>query len=173
MIFHRTGIADALRVQLEPHADARGSFARAFCTRELAAQGVSMNIAQANLAHTHKAGVVRGLHYQQAPLEQKLVRCVAGAIFDVLVDLRPASPSYRQVHCMRLDAATREAIFIPGGVAHGYQALVDECEVLYLTDQHFVPGLDRGVRYDDPALAIPWPLPAREVNQRDREWPLL
>lgn len=173
MIFHRTAVAGALRVQLEPHADGRGSFARAFCTRELVAQGVSMSIAQANLAHTLKAGVIRGLHYQQAPLEQKLVRCVGGAVFDVLVDLRPTSPSYRQVHCMRLDAVAREAIFIPGGVAHGYQSLVDDCEVLYLTDQYFVPGLDRGVRYDDPVLAIRWPLPAREVNQRDREWPLL
>jgi dTDP-4-dehydrorhamnose 3,5-epimerase len=174
MIFTPIPIAGAYLVDLEPRVDARGSFARAFCQREFEAQGITFHVAQCNLARTHQAGVVRGLHYQEHPHEErKLVRCVAGAVHDVLVDMRPASPTYRAVYCARLDAANRQALFIPAGVAHGYQALEDGTEFLYMTDAFYVPGVEKGVRYSDPAIAVAWPLPPRDVAERDQQWPLL
>lgn len=174
MIFTPISIAGAYLVDLEPRVDARGSFSRAFCQREFEAQGITFNVAQCNLAHTNQAGVVRGLHYQEAPHEeQKLVRCVAGAVHDVLVDMRPASPTYRAVFCTRLDTVERQALFIPAGVAHGYQALEDGTEFLYMTDCFYTPGVEKGVRYSDPAIAVAWPLPPRDVAERDQQWPLL
>lgn len=174
MKFTALPIEGAFLVELEPRVDARGQFARAFCQREFEAHGVAMPIAQCNLARTTHAGVVRGLHYQLAPAdERKLVRCVAGEIFDVLVDMRPDSRTYRAVCHAHLTAAGGEAFFVPSGVAHGYQALRDGTEVLYMTDAFYAPGLERGVRYSDPALGVRWPLPAREVAERDRAWPLL
>lgn len=174
MIFTPISIAGAYLVDLEPRVDARGSFARAFCQREFEAQGIVFNIAQCNLARTLQAGVVRGLHYQEHPHEeQKLVRCVAGAVHDVLVDMRPASPTHRAVYCARLDTTNRQALFIPAGVAHGYQALEDHTEFLYMTDAFYVPGVEKGVRYSDPAIAVAWPLPPRDVAERDTQWPLL
>ena len=174
MIFTPISIAGAYLVDLEPRVDARGSFARAFCQREFEAQGITFNVAQCNLARTLQAGVVRGLHYQEPPHdERKLVRCVAGAVYDVLVDMRPASPTYRAVFCTRLDAVNRQALFVPAGVAHGYQALEDNTEFLYMTDAFYVPGVEKGVRYSDPAIAVAWPLPPRDVAERDQQWPLL
>lgn len=174
MIFTPTAIAGAWVIDLEPRVDERGSFARALCLREMAAQGIRFEVVQANLAHTARAGIVRGLHYQPAPNEeQKLVRCVAGAVYDVIIDMRPESPTYRAVHRMRLDALKRQSLFVPGGVAHGYQALEDGTEFLYMTDAYYAPGLEQGVRYSDPALAAAWPLPPREVAARDQAWPLL
>ena len=174
MIFTPISIAGAYLVDLEPRVDARGSFARAFCQREFEAQGITFNVAQCNLARTLQAGVVRGLHYQEPPHdERKLVRCVAGAVYDVLVDMRPASPTYRAVFCTRLDAVNRQALFVPAGVAHGYQALEDNTEFLYMTGAFYVPGVEKGVRYSDPAIAVAWPLPPRDVAERDQQWPLL
>lgn len=174
MIFTPTSIAGVYLVDLEPREDHRGSFARAFCQREFGEQGVVFSIVQCNLARTLHAGVVRGLHYQEHPAEeQKLVRCVAGAVFDALIDMRPASPTYRTVFYARLDTVDRQALFIPAGVAHGYQALEDNTEFLYMTDQFYSPGVEKGVRYNDPGASIPWPLPARDVAERDQQWPLL
>ena len=174
MIFTPTPIAGAFLVDLEPRVDSRGTFARAFCRKEFAAAGIEMDIVQSNLARTLRAGVVRGLHYQRPPgQERKLVRCIAGAMFDALVDMRPESPTYRQSWWVQLDPVASQALFVPGGVAHGYQALADDTETLYMTDQFYMPGLETGVRFDDPALAIPWPLEARDVTSRDLNWPLL
>lgn len=174
MIFAPTPISGAMLVDLEPHVDARGSFARAFCKREFAQHGVDFDVVQCNLARSHRAGIVRGLHYQERPAEErKLVRCVAGAVFDVLVDMRPTSASFRKTFHVRLDAQRRQALFVPSGVAHGYQALEDQTEFLYMTDQYYAPGVEKGVRYSDPRLAIPWPLPPRDVAERDERWPLL
>lgn len=172
MKFTPIDIEGAFLVELEPHVDERGSFARAFCRREFEEQGIEFQVLQANLARTNQAGVVRGLHYQDEG-EQKLVRCVAGAVHDVLVDMRPASPTHRNVVGTRLDNDNRLALFVPGGVAHGYQALEDGTEFMYLTDQFYTPGLEKGVRYSDPALAIDWPLAPRDVADRDESWPLL
>jgi dTDP-4-dehydrorhamnose 3,5-epimerase len=174
MKFTPTAIDGAWLVDLEPRTDERGSFARAFCLRELATHGLELQVVQCNLARTARAGVVRGLHYQLAPAEEKkLVRCVAGAILDVLIDMREDSPTYRAVVAAQLDAATGRAIFVPSGVAHGYQTLVDDVDVFYMTDQYYAPGMERGVRYSDPALGIQWPQEAHGVAPRDREWPLL
>ena len=174
VIFHPTSIAGAFLIELEPRTDERGSFARAFCKREFADAGIAFDIVQCNLAHTHHAGVVRGLHYQEKPAEEmKLVRCVAGAVFDALVDMRADSPTYRKTFWTPLNPQTRQALFIPAGVAHGYQALMDHTEFLYMTDQYYTPGLEKGVRFNDPAAAIPWPMPARDVAARDLNWPSL
>ena len=174
MIFTPVPIEGAFLVDLEPIADDRGSFARAFCKREFAEAGIEFDVVQCNLARSHGAGVVRGLHYQRSPAdERKLVRCVAGSIFDAVVDLRPDSATFRRSWWTWLDAVRRQALLIPPGVAHGYQSLQVGTEVFYMTDQFYTPELETGVRYDDPALAIPWPLPVGEVSPRDRRWPLL
>ena len=174
MILTPTPITGAFLVDLEPRVDSRGTFARAFCRKEFATAGIDMEVVQSNLARTSHAGVVRGLHYQRPPgQERKLVRCIAGAMFDALVDMRPESPTFHQAWWIRLDPVARQALFIPHGVAHGYRALEIDTEVLYMTDQYYMPGLEMGVRFDDPTLAIPWPLAARDVTPRDLQWPLL
>ncbi len=174
MIFTPTPIAGAYLIDLEPRVDHRGSFARAFCKMEFAAAGIEFDIVQCNLAHTNRAGVVRGLHFQEKPSEdKKLVRCVTGAVFDALVDMRPGSPTFHSVFWVQLDALARQALYVPGGVAHGYQALADHTEFMYMTDQYYMPGLEKGVRFDDPAIAVPWPLPPIDVVARDLAWPLL
>ena len=174
MFFTPTSIGGAYLIDLDPRVDHRGSFARAFCKQEFAGAGIEFDILQCNLAHTNHAGVVRGLHFQEKPVEDnKLVRCVSGAVFDALVDMRVDSSTYREVLWVKLDAVARQALFVPGGVAHGYQALVNHTEFLYLTDQYYSPGLEKGVRFDDPSIAVPWPLPPVDVAERDRNWPLL
>ena len=174
MFFTRTSIAGAYLIDLDPRVDHRGSFARAFCKQEFAGAGIEFDILQCNLAHTNHAGVVRGLHFQEKPVEDnKLVRCVSGVVFDALVDMRVDSSTYRQVFWVKLDAVARQALFVPGGVAHGYQALVDHTEFLYMTDQYYSPGLEKGVRFDDPSVAVPWPLPPIQIAARDLGWPLL
>jgi dTDP-4-dehydrorhamnose 3,5-epimerase len=174
MILTEISIAGAYLVDLEPRADSRGSFSRAFCLREFAAKKIAFPIAQCNLARTTQAGVVRGLHYQEKPAEeQKLVRCVVGAVFDTLVDMRPDSLTYKTVYSVRLDTDNRKALFVPGGVAHGYQTLTDHTEFLYMTDQFYAPGAEKGVRFSDPSLAIAWPLAPHDVAERDKAWPLV
>lgn len=174
MIFKPTTIHGAYVVELEPHTDGRGSFARAYCKREFKAAGIDFDIVQCNLAHSKHAGIVRGLHFQESPkLESKLVRCVRGAVLDALVDMRPTSSTYRETTSIRLDEVNQLALFVPSGVAHGYQVLEDESLFLYMTDQYYTPGLERGVRFNDPALGVTWPLPPRDVALRDLEWPLL
>ena len=175
MIFTPTPIAGAFLIELEPRVDSRGSFARAFCKREFAAAGIQdFDIAQCNLARTSQAGIVRGLHYQEYPAEErKLVRCLRGAVLDAIIDMRVDSPSYRAVYTVQLDAENRNALFIPGGVAHGYQVLKDETEFFYMTDQYYSPGLEKGVRFNDPKLGVRWPLAPRDVTDRDQSWPLL
>lgn len=174
MKFIATPIAGAFVVELEPRTDDRGSFARAYCKREFAAAGIEFDIVQCNLARTHHAGVVRGLHYQLPPEDDsKLVRCVAGGVLDAIVDMRANSPTRGKVFWHELNARNRLALFVPGGVAHGYQSLLDGTEFLYMTDRYYQGGLEKGVRFDDPALGVPWPLPARDVADRDRAWPLL
>ena len=116
---------------------------------------------------------MRGLHYQVDPPEQKIVRCIAGAVFNAIVDVRPDSPTRLATFHLRLDPVDRVGLFVPAGVAHGYQALEDHTEVMYLTDQFYEAGRERGVRYCDPALAIPWPITPRNVTPHDEEWPLL
>jgi len=174
MIFHETSIDGAFLIELEPYEDERGSFSRIVCQNEFAAAGISLLVAQANLATSTRAGVVRGLHYHEKPVhEQKLVRCVAGAVFDVIMDMRPESATYLSVFTARLDTRNRHSVFIPAGVAHGYQTLEDDTAFMYMTDHFFTPGYEKGVRYDDPVARIEWPMTPRDLAERDKRWPHL
>jgi dTDP-4-dehydrorhamnose 3,5-epimerase len=174
MRFEPTPVSGAWLVSPEPNQDARGFFERVLCLREFAGHGIRFEVVQSNLAHTTHAGVIRGLHYLPPPdREQKLVRCVAGAVHDVIVDVRQGSPTAGATFQVRLDATRRQSLFVPAGVAHGYQSLSDGTGVLYMTDTYYRPGLEKGVRYDDPSIGIAWPLPARDVTDRDLNWPLI
>jgi dTDP-4-dehydrorhamnose 3,5-epimerase len=174
MKFTPAGIDGVWVVDLEPIADERGFFARTYCADEFTQHGLDPTVAQCNVSLTRGAGTVRGLHYQVEPAaETKLVRCVRGAIFDVAVDVRPASPTQYQHVALELTAESRRALYIPTGFAHGFQTLVDDTEVEYQMGAPYAPGTDRGVRYDDPVLAIAWPLPVTSISDRDRAWPLL
>jgi dTDP-4-dehydrorhamnose 3,5-epimerase len=162
-------------VGLERLEDERGFFARSFCVDEFAALGLDPSFVQCNISWNRRAGTVRGMHFQQPPAaESKLVRCTRGAIYDVVVDLRPDSPAYRTHVGIELTADNRDALYIPAGaVAHGFQTLVDDTEVSYQMGERYTPSAARGVRFDDPALAIRWPLAVTSVNAKDTEWPLL
>jgi dTDP-4-dehydrorhamnose 3,5-epimerase len=170
--FSETPIASAWMMELEARQDSRGFFARAWCRREFDALGLTSAFAQANLSCTRRAGTVRGLHYQMAPFrEAKLVRCTRGAIFDVIVDLRRESLSYLKWFGAPLTADNRRQLYVPEGCAHGYQTLEDDTEVLYQCSEFYTPEAERGVRWDDPAFRIAWPLPVAEVSDKDRAWP--
>ncbi len=174
MRFHETPVPGAWLIELEPHADARGLFARTYCAREFAEQGIRFEVAQCNLSVNHRRGTLRGLHYQAPPsAEAKVVRCVRGAIHDVIVDLRPDSPAYRRHYAVDLSAENRLALFVPELCAHGFQTMTDGAEVSYLMGEFYDPDAQRGVRWDDPAFAIPWPLAVTEISEKDASWPLV
>ncbi|MFB3817854.1 MAG: dTDP-4-dehydrorhamnose 3,5-epimerase [Candidatus Methylomirabilales bacterium] len=174
MIFTETRLPGAFLVQPEPRVDERGFFARTWCSREFAARGLNPRLAQCSISFTRARGTVRGMHYQAPPHEEaKLVRCTAGAIYDVVIDLRPGSPTFRQWLGVELSAAGRTMLYIPEGVAHGFQTLEDGVEVSYQMGQCHAPASARGVRFDDPAFGIRWPLPVTAVSPRDRSWPLV
>lgn len=172
MIFLPCELAGAFQIELEPLPDARGFFARAWCRREFADHGLVTDLMQFNLALTRQKGTVRGLHYQAAPFgEAKLVRCTRGAVHDVIVDLRPASSTFRRSMGVELSADNRRMLYVPEGCAHGYQTLIDDAEVCYHTTQYYHPTSARGVRYDDPAFGLRWPLPVSVISDADRSWP--
>ena len=173
MRFTETPIAGARVIEPDPHVDDRGRFMRVWCAREFADHGVFFSPVQANMGYSTRRGTIRGMHYQEAPaLEAKLVRCTKGAIFDVVIDLRPESASYRKWFGVELSAKNGRMLYVPDSCAHGYQAL-DECtEIYYMASEYFSPGSVRGVRYDDPAFDIRWPLAATAVSEQDRNWPL-
>ncbi len=173
MKFRETELAGAFVVALEPHADERGFFARTFCEEEFAARGLPTRFPQANLSRNLRRATLRGLHYNAAPhRESKLVRCTAGAIWDAIVDLRPASPTYLQSLGVELTAESGDALFVPEGFAHGFITLRDQTDVEYLMGSSYVAGAARGVRWDDGRLGIRWPLPPEVISLRDRELPL-
>lgn len=174
MKFFETPLAGLYVVELEPRNDERGFFARSFCMDEFAAHGLDPRIAQANIAFNEKAGTLRGMHFQVPPHEEaKYIRCVRGAVYDVAVDIRPQSPTYLKWHAAELSADNRRMMCIPRGFAHGYQTLSDSTEVFYLVSEFYHPESDRGLRWDDPALAISWPLPNPILSAKDRIHPLL
>ncbi len=174
MIFSPTPLAGACVVELEPVADDRGFFARAFCREEFEAHGLNPQLAQSNISFNRRRGTLRGLHYQAAPYaEAKLVRCTQGAIWDVIVDLRADSPSYKRWHAVELSAGNRRALYVPEGFAQGFQTLADDSEVLYLMSQFYRPDAARGLRWDDPALGIAWPIADPQLSDRDRSLPRL
>lgn len=169
-----TPLEGAFIVDIEPRGDDRGFFARAFCAREFEEHGLDARIAQTNMSTNARAGTIRGLHYQVAPaLESKFMRCIRGGIFDVIVDLRPDSPTYLQWFGAELTAVNHRALFVPKMFAHGYQALTNDCAVLYNASESYAPACERGIRYDDPTVGIRWPLPVSDVSAKDRSWPLV
>ena len=168
MIFRDTDIPGVVVVELEKIADERGFFARGFCAAEFADRGLAMAVAQCNVSLNLRRGTLRGLHYQAEPKpDARLVRCTRGAMFDVAVDRRPASPTYCRWMGVELDAAAHRALFVPAGCAHGFQTLTDDVEVVYLMGEAYDPALDRGVRCNDPAFAIDWPIEPTVMSERD------
>jgi dTDP-4-dehydrorhamnose 3,5-epimerase len=172
MRFHAARLAGVRIIELEPAHDERGFFARTFCTREFAAAGLTTDFVQHSLSYTVQAGSVRGMHFQRAPHEEvKVVRCQAGAIYDVLVDLRPSSPTHLQWEAFELTAGDGRALYIPAGLAHGFQTLAHATSVDYMIDTFYEPTSASGIRHDDPAFGIRWPLPVTVISDRDRTWP--
>lgn len=172
MIFRETDIPGAYLIEPEPIEDERGFFARSFCTREFAAAGIEFAPVQSNISFNRAAYTLRGMHFHAAPYEEtKLVRCSAGRIFDVIVDLRPASRTYRQWIGAELSRANGHALFIPAGCAHGFLTLEANSDVFYQMSPHFEPGHERGFRFDDPEIAIRWPAAPSVISSRDAALP--
>ena len=173
MLFEALGLSGAALVKMERHPDERGFFARSICVEEFQAHGLPGAFVQSSVSWNRRRGTVRGMHFQWPPSrEGKLVRCLRGAIYDVLLDLRPAEPTYLKHRAVMLDQDNRDAVFVPSGVAHGFQTLADDCEVLYqMTDVH-APALAAGVRWNDPAFGISWPVTGGLViAPRDEAYP--
>jgi dTDP-4-dehydrorhamnose 3,5-epimerase len=176
MRFMQTPLSGAWAIELEEIEDERGWFARTFDAKEFRARGLNPDVVQCNASFNARRDTLRGMHYQAEPHgESKLVRCVRGAIFDVAVDLRPNSPTYRDWHGVELNADNRLAFYIPAGLAHGFQTLTDDCEVLYQMGNPYVPEAARGVRFDDPAFGIDWPAVEgeRTISEKDSSYPEL
>jgi dTDP-4-dehydrorhamnose 3,5-epimerase len=174
MRFLQTPLAGVWVIELDRLDDERGWFARSFDAEEFRARGMNPAVVQCNTSFNTRRGTLRGMHYQADPCgESKLVRCVRGAIFDVAVDLRPDSPTHRHWHGVELSAENRVAFYVPAGLAHGFQTLTDDSEVLYQMGDPYVPEAARGVRFDDPAFEIDWPEPDGEriVSERDAGYP--
>ncbi len=172
MRFEMTQLPGLVVIEAEPRQDSRGSFARLFCPQEFAAAGLEFTPVQVNLSHNIASRTLRGMHYQDAPFaEAKLVRCTSGAIFDVALDLRPQSATYLQWRGFELSRANGRALLVPEGFAHGFITLQPESDVLYQMGRSFVPGHERGVRFDDPAFNIIWPFAPDQINPRDAAWP--
>jgi dTDP-4-dehydrorhamnose 3,5-epimerase len=171
MKFTPTHLKDVFVVELEEKPDPRGFFARSFCGKEFEEHGLKPTVAQANLSYNYKKGTIRGMHYSARPVtETKLVRCTAGGIYDVIVDVRPESPTYLQHFGIELTSKNRKALYVPEMFAHGYLTLTDDAEVVYQVGDFYQPGYERGVRYDDPAFGIKWPIPIEVISDKDKAW---
>jgi dTDP-4-dehydrorhamnose 3,5-epimerase len=174
MRFTATDVRDVWVIDPQPIQDERGRFMRAWCAREFAQNGTEFVPLQANMGFSKSKGTVRGMHFQQAPdLEAKLVRCTRGAIFDVALDLRPQSPTYGKWFGVELSADNGRMLYVPEQCAHGYQTLQDDTEMYYMASAVYAPASARGVRFNDPAFGIEWPLPATVVSEQDSKWPLV
>src|ERR1700735_429564 len=172
MRFHALQLTGAYRIEPDLVVDERGAFARRFCANEFRSLGLETDLVQRSISFNARAGTLRGMHFQNAPhLEAKIVRCTRGAIFDVMVDLREGSPTYGQWHGEKLSADNRLMLYIPKGFAHGFQSLVDNTEVDYEITPAYVPGAAAGFRFDDPELAIDWPLADKFISERDQKLP--
>jgi dTDP-4-dehydrorhamnose 3,5-epimerase len=172
VIFVEAMLAGAYIIESEPVEDERGSFARTFCRREFEAHGLNPTVAQCSMSCTRRRGTLRGLHFQEGRYaEDKLVRCVRGAIHDVIVDLRPTSPTFTRHFAVELTDANGRALYVPQGCAHGFQSLQDDCLVAYQMSEFYEPAASRGVRWNDPAFGIAWPIEGPILNQRDASFP--
>lgn len=171
MIFKETSLKGACVLELERREDSRGYFARAFCQKEFQAHGLKPTIAQANVAFNAKKATLRGMHFQYPPAaESKLVRCTRGAILDIIVDLRPESPTYLQHFAVELSEENARSLYVPERFAHGYQALRDNTETSYQVGEFYTPGTEGGLMYNDPRLKLSWPLPPGIISEKDQAW---
>lgn len=172
MKFKELPLKGAYLIDLEPQQDDRGFFSRVFCRNELADQGLKTGIVQANLSQNHERGTLRGMHYQRAPhAEVKMVRCTRGAIYDVIIDIRPDSPTYLQWHGEELTDENRTTLYVPEGFAHGYQSLTDDSEVLYFVTAFYAPDHEGAIRWNDPSFEIDWPIAEPIVSEKDAAHP--
>jgi dTDP-4-dehydrorhamnose 3,5-epimerase len=172
VIFTETKLKDAYIIEIEKLEDTRGFFARSWCQKEFDKHGLVSTIVQANISWNKKRGTLRGMHYQIPPYEEvKLVRCSHGSIYDVIIDLRKDSPTYKQWLGVQLTADDHNLLYVPGGFAHGFQTLEDDTEVVYQVSQFYTPGAEAGLRCDDPTFNINWPLEVRVISDKDRNWP--
>jgi len=170
--FHETSLEGAWLIEPEPVRDERGFFARTFCVAEFAERGLETGFVQHSMSHSRQVHTIRGMHFQDPPHQEvKLVHCIAGAIYDVVVDLRPRSPTYLQWTGFELTSSNHHQLYIPAGFAHGLQTLTDDATVVYLISQFYAPEAANGLRFDDPALGIRWPAPPSVLSDRDRRWP--
>jgi len=170
--FHPTALYDVWLILLEPLPDNRGFFARTFCGEEFAAHGLETSYPQHSISYSARRGTLRGMHYQRDPhSEVKLVRCVNGAIWDVIIDIRPGSPTYRKWQGFELSGVNGHQLYIPKGFAHGFQTLTADVVVNYLISETYEPRSASGLRYNDPSFAITWPLPVTEISEKDLQWP--
>jgi dTDP-4-dehydrorhamnose 3,5-epimerase len=173
MIFTETSLRGAFIIDLEPRADERGFFARSWCAEEFEKLGLNARLSQCNISFNEKRGTLRGMHYQVEPYpEAKVVRCTMGSIYDVIIDLRPDSPTFKNWYGIELSAENHRALYVPIDFAHGFQTLTDHSEVSYQMSEFFHPECSRGVRWDDPAFAVAWPLVTVIVSERDSSFPL-
>ena len=174
MIFTETALKGAYTIDLERREDSRGYFARAFCQNEFAEHGLNTTIAQSNVAFNLKRGTLRGMHFQFPPAaETKFVRCTRGAILDIIVDLRPESSTFLEHVAVELSADNGRALYVPERFAHGYQVLEDSTETSYQVGEFYAPETEGGLMFDDPRLALDWPLPVTEMSDKDTHWKLL
>ncbi len=174
MIFTETLLKGSFTVSLQPIEDERGWFTRTYCKNEFAAIGHTKEWVQLNHSFTSKKGTIRGMHYQLQPFSEiKLVRCIAGAVYDVIIDLRKESTTFLQYFGVELSSANKKMIYIPEGFAHGFQALTDDCELLYHHSQFYLPGVEGGIKYDDAAINIKWPFANSMVSARDNQHKLI
>jgi dTDP-4-dehydrorhamnose 3,5-epimerase len=172
MKFNKTIFPDVWLIELERSADSRGSFARTFCMREFAARSLETAFVQHSLSYSKERGTLRGMHFQTPPHEEvKVVSCLRGAIFDLIIDIRPQSRHYGQWQGFELTGENRQQLYIPSGFAHGFQTLSSDVEVSYLISAFYEPNAASGLRYDDAAFSIQWPLPISIISDRDKAWP--
>jgi dTDP-4-dehydrorhamnose 3,5-epimerase len=172
MKFNETGLQGAIIVEIEKLQDQRGFFARSWCKREFEQYGLDASLVQANVSYNHRKGTLRGMHFQVEPHgETKLVRCTQGAIYDVIIDLRQDSPTYRKWVGVELTADNFRMLFVPKMFAHGFQTLAEESVVTYQVGQFYTPGSERGIRFDDSAFQIQWPLEVGVISDKDKSWP--
>lgn len=172
MQFTETEIRGAFILDAEQIADERGFFARSWARDEFEAHGLNPHLAQCNLSYNHRKGTVRGMHWQAAPhAETKLVRCTQGSLYDVIVDLRSDSPTYLRWIGVELTAENRRALYIPEGCGHGFQTLEDATEILYMITEYYAPAAARGMRWNDPAIMVTWPLEVAVISERDARYP--
>ena len=174
MIFTETSLKGSYLIDLHLVQDERGWFARTYCKNEFAKIGHTLEWVQMNHSFTQQMGTIRGMHYQQPPFSEiKMVRCISGAVFDVIIDLRKGSPNFLKYVGVELSSSNKKMIYIPEGFAHGFQTLADNSELIYHHSQFYMPGVEAGIRYDEPAVNIGWPLPAINVSARDLHHPMI